>query len=102
MSEDATGGAIPVRERARTLHLYRPVEYGGGTITELRLRPPTSKEMKETERVTQRGMAYMEKLISLVSGVHLQAVESMDADQIVEAGEWVMSFFPSGPATGAS
>jgi hypothetical protein len=100
MSE--TTGAVPTRERALTVHLFRPVEYAGGTISELRLRPATSREMKETERVTQRGMAYMEKLVSLVAGVHLQAVELMDADQVVAAGEWVMSFFPNGPATGAS
>lgn len=87
--------------REKIITLLRPVEFSGGTVTDLRLRPPKISEWRKSQ-MAALPLDQMLGLVSVVSGVPREALDLMDADQVVEAGDYVLGFLSPGPRTGES
>ena len=89
----------PAREPL-VLPLPRPVAYKGGSIAQLRLHEPTARQVHTAEMALKAGgasrRAYEAKLLSLVSGVELEALAAIGMLAFTRASAFLATFVQEG------
>ncbi|MBV9859882.1 MAG: phage tail assembly protein [Alphaproteobacteria bacterium] len=85
-----------------TLTLRKPIEHGGQTITELKLREPTAEEIATATDGVTNGSRMHIHLISIVAGLPKIVIGRMAARDFTVARNFVESFLladlPTGPS----
>lgn len=101
-TDTATPDAPPLEY---TIELRKPISFGGGTITEMRLRPPTGGEVRIAKEAVRKELntATMYKsqmvLLSKVTGIAEPALDNVDMDQLNDALEYLGYFLDASPRT---
>lgn len=84
-----------------TYRLIEPVTFADEEVTELTLRDPRMKDLREAFDPNQ--MAFTAKLVARLAAQPLALVDSLGAADALALGELVGRFFPQGsPTTGES
>lgn len=70
------------------------------SITEIKLRRPTAKELRLADSFGERMVGMMIAMISALSGEEETTVERIDAEDFGELAELIEGFLPDGQKTG--
>ena len=92
---------VVLPQEEKILVLRKPVSLGGVDYSEIVLREPTAGELSKATRGFQ-GIDTGIMLISLISKVPKGVVEKMCQRDFQEANDFLASFTPDGPSTGAT
>ena len=90
--------AVETKARAVSIALDYPVDHGGREVSEITLRRPTVREVRELERIGKdAGGDETEKavqVLALLSGLPPDAIDLLDAADFARASETIAGFFP--------
>lgn len=75
------------------LKLSTPINAHGETVTELELRDPTARDLRELPFSGLKTFGDMYPIISSVAGVPPSSVDQLSAADIVEAINFIAPFF---------
>ena len=88
-----------------TISLAKPIDYNGGTFSELKLAEPTMEQLNKALAELNGGGTQQQSnrmqitLVTLVSGLPKAVVERMPWPVVVGAADWMISFTHAAPAT---
>jgi hypothetical protein len=85
----------------KTITLRKPVELGGVKYTAFDLREPTAGELSKANKASDNVDVAI-SLISQIAKVPRGAVELICQRDFQEANDFLSSFTPNGPETGAT
>lgn len=94
------------KERSRKISLDFPISWDGGSATEIVLRRPKVRMLKDINSATEAASDDFDAgiaTISILSGLPVEAIEDMDASDFEKVSGVVEDFFPQAkaPANGA-
>ncbi|WP_157218670.1 phage tail assembly protein [Flavisphingomonas formosensis] len=80
--------------------LRKPVEHGGETYTELKLKEPTAGQLLEIDKHDGRAADVFS--VSLIAGIPKGAIEKIGARDLIKGARYIASFLAEDPPTGVA
>ncbi len=87
---------------SQTVTLMYPIQANGRELTEMTLRRPTVKDLKEVERLALGKQAEYAALISRLAVIPTSAVDAIDGSDFLRLVEVIDGFLFGYPTTGSS